>query len=250
MADKKITPPNARKISIPTTPVSLERQAGIQKFVILVSVVSVIVVLVGGYFIWDLITKNIQKAREIKSQDAYIELSKDRFEKLEKAKKALVSAKQGSDGQKSPYELVTVRALPNEADFATIITIVSTLQRESVVKIPSIKKTDAVSTTVASGGTTASQASQSYNIDISATGSPENCLDLIRKIEQSLRVFNVRSIGFPGGITNKSVTSGQSTIDITLKLDTYYTKPVDVATSQVNLSEYDKNVSGNKDYYK
>ena len=223
-----------RKIQVPETKMTQSQQTSMRNFLIVISTITVFVVSLGGYFVYQLAQANVMKANEIKAQDIQISLSRTKLDTLTKAEPELNKIKIADSSGVSDFSRITERVLPSTDDLGTILTIFQKLQTQTLVQIDNVSKdsrSTAASTTTASTSTKA----QSFQISFKSTGSYEQIKNFLKAIESSQRVFDFSNLRLSG--------NGSSlTLDMTYKL--YFKGKPSITDTQTPLSEYQKNPTG------
>lgn len=233
------------KLSVPETPGTQLATQSMRNFLIITISVTVLVVLVGGYFAYNLAQSNVKRALEVRAQEYQIKLTENKLAKLDEYKTRLEEIKRADGDRPSKFEFITERTLPEDESFDDILTIFSTLEKEQAVKVEAITRTNAAisgqasSTTSTSGESGGSQSStqspksQTHPISIKATGSREAIIGLMRSLEKSSRVFDFSSMKIDGDKTKPY------TLDIQYRIYSF-AKP-SIAPVEVKIDQFEAN---------
>lgn len=234
MAQAKTNPITKKKIEAPKTPLSVAAQQSMRNFLIIFIGVTTLIVLVGGYFIYNLARANVTKALEVRAQEYQIKLTEKKIDDLKEAEPRLAEIKKAENGGVSKFDFVTQRSLPATDDFEGILTIFNRLQAEQGVAVDSIARVSAqgASTT---GGSTAPQAaggaSQQSQVSIKVTAGRESMLRFLRAVESSARIFDFTSMKLSGGTTDL-------TLDMQYRV--YNLPKPSIEDQKVKIDEYEK----------
>ena len=87
-------PPSKKKVTPPETPGTQAAMQSIRNYLIIAIGVTVLVILVGGYFIYTLAQANVRKALEVRAQEYQVKLSEVKLAKLEEAEPEIQKLKQ------------------------------------------------------------------------------------------------------------------------------------------------------------
>jgi|GEM_PF-6216104 len=219
------------KVEMPQTQISRSQQTGVRNFLIIAISITALIVLVGGYFTYQLANWNITKANEIKAQDIYIKLANEKVDKLAEAETKLKDIKQPDSSQVSDFDRITQRVLPTTDDLGLLLTIFQKLETETLVKIENISKASAsgavkpVETVATSGDGTV----KTFPIVFKATGKYESIQNFLKAIESSQRVFDFSTLKLSG-------TPDSISLDMTYRV--YYMEKPSILDSQTPLDEY------------
>ncbi len=222
--------------AVPQTTLSQAMQASMRKFTIIAVTGTVLIALVGGYFIYLLVNQNIKLANEVTAQGIYNKLAQQKVEVLNEAEKKLVDLNNKDNKVASDYELVTSRALPNMNDLGSLLTIFQKLETTTLVKIESVSKSlgatgvAAVAPTV-TGGTAASSVGKAspFQVGFKATGTYDQIMKMLRALETSTRVFDFTNLKIGG-------TSQSITLDMTYQV--YYLPDQVPTDTKIPIGDY------------
>ncbi len=208
-ASNKATDPKQKKIAIPQTPVSQSQQNSIRNLVIITVVICTLVVLGGGYAIYQLINANSKKAFEVRAQEYYIVAAQKNLQKLKDAEPALADIKKSDGSAPSTFDYVTKRVLPTTPDFQVLLTVINTLEKQTLVNIESVSKDTATGTAATPAGT-ANQAQssgiQTSQLTFKVSGNQDQVNTFLRAVEKSARVFDFSSMKLSGDATSISLS--------------------------------------------
>lgn len=228
MAIKKTDTTQNKKIQAPDTRLTQLQQTSMRNFLIIVISATVLTVLVGGYFIYQLAQANIKKSNEIKAQDIYISLANKKIEKLKQSESQLTKIKTPDSTGVSDFSRITERVLPATDDLGTILTIFQKLQSQTLVQIDNVSK-DTKTTTSTATKTTTSNAASSFQLSFKSTGNYDQIKNFLKSIESSQRVFDFSTLKISG-------TGNSLTLDMTYKM--YYKEKASIKDTEMLLSEY------------
>ncbi|MCC7543140.1 hypothetical protein IT415_00285 [bacterium] len=234
MAPKK--PDATKKLQVPETRLTQLQQTNMRNFLIITIAGTVLSVLVGGYFIYQLAQANIKKSNEIKAQDIYIGLVKKKVEILQKSEAQLNRIKTADSTGVSDFSRITERVLPPTDDLGTILTIFQKLQSQTLVQIDDVSKevnTLAAPTATAGGSSasTSSSATSSFQLSFKSTGTYDQIKNFLKSIEASQRVFDFSTLKI-------SAESNILSLDMTYNL--YFKEKPSIADTEMLLSDYQK----------
>lgn len=234
MAPKK--PDATKKLQVPETRLTQLQQTNMRNFLIIMIAGTVLSVLVGGYFIYQLAQANIKKSNEIKAQDIYIGLAKEKVDMLQKSEAQLNRIKTADSTGVSDFSRITERVLPPTDDLGTILTIFQKLQSQTLVQIDDVSKevnTLAAPTATAGGSSasTSSSATSSFQLSFKSTGTYDQIKNFLKSIEASQRVFDFSTLKI-------SAESNILSLDMTYNL--YFKEKPSIADTEMLLSDYQK----------
>jgi len=225
-----------------TTEMSKEESRKNRQYIITMYAITGLIVIVGGFFIYRLFGTYIRKTNEVKAQDQYINA-------LQQKKKDLVTlqanfqniTRKGSNGLSDAD--VVLRALPETADFKTLIGVF-----ENIGAASGVQASVSTPTTVAGAGTTATAGTPSTNasagtiggltsdsnvstgstpvpfqITVTVNGPYQQVLQFLKNTEKSLRPINFQTMTISG-------TSG--TVQASITFETYYQGQADISNHQ------------------
>ncbi|QQS27063.1 hypothetical protein IPM44_00565 [bacterium] len=224
-----------KKLVPPQTPGTEAAMQGIRNYLIIAIGVTVLVVLVGGYFIYTLAQSNVKKALEVRAQEYQIKLSENKIAKLDEAEPEILKLKQADGDKPSRFDFITQRTLPENEDFEAILTIFNRLQKDYQVDIESITKpgtaTAGVATTARSTpNTTGAGKSQSSLIAIKATGSQEAVISFLQALESSSRIFDFSTM---------KISSEQGSFSLDMQYKIYAMPKPSINSTDVKIDEYE-----------
>ncbi len=232
---KKMAPaPNRKKVTPPETPGTQAAMQSIRNYLIIAIGMTVLTVLVGGYFIYTLAQANVKKALEVRAQEYQIKLSEAKLAKLEDSEAELTKLKQADGDKPSQFDFITQRTLPESENFEGILTIFNRLQADQSVDIESITKPSA-GTAVATSGTAAKVASgksTSSIIAVKATGSREAVIGYLEALESSARIFDFSTM---------KITSSQGKYTLDMQYKVYAFPKPSIEAKDVKIDEYEAN---------
>ena len=235
MATKPTTPVvKAGAPAVPQTTLSQAMQASMRKFTIIAVTGTVLIALVGGYFIYLLVNQNIKLANEVTAQGIYNKLAQQKVEVLNEAEKKLVDLNNKDNKVASDYELVTGRALPNMNDLGSLLTIFQKLETVTLVKIESVSKSlgtvgaVTVAPTAATGSAPTGKASP-FQVSFKATGTYDQIMKMLRALETSTRVFDFTTLKIGGN-------SQSITLDMTYQV--YYLPDQVPTDTKIPIGDY------------
>lgn len=233
---RSVTPvASKKKLVPPQTPGTEAIMQSIRNYLIIAIGVTVLVVLVGGYFIYTLAQSNVKKALEVRAQDYQIKLSENKIAKLQDAEPELIKLKQSEGDKPSKFDFITRRTLPEGEDFEAVLTIFNRLQRDYHVSIESINKpgtTGLIPTAAAPADTDDTGKAQSTLVGIKAVGSQGAVINLLQALDSSARVFDFSTMKIEN-------TQGVYTLDIQYKI--YSMSKPSISNTDVKIDEYEAN---------
>lgn len=222
-------------IQLPQTEVSQQQSASTRKYIFIMVGVMTAVILVGGFVNYRLFKNYVRKSNEIKAQDSLIRKLKDK-------QQALVLLQPNYDKIIGPGpngisdKTLVLRALPVDAEFKTLITIIEKIGQESGVKFGTITNTSsgatpisttaaAPTTTTTSGGSTSatSATKQLFGFSVNIEAPYDRIIQFLKLTESSTRVINFKSISLSG-----SAVDTQAIIE----LETFYQAEANLAPKQ------------------
>lgn len=226
--------PTKKRVVPPQTPGTQAAMQSIRNYLIIAVVATVLIVLVGGYFIYNLAQANIKKALEVRAQEYQVKLSEAKLAKLEVAEPELTKLKQADGDKPSRFDFITQRTLPQNEDFENILTIFNRLQADQSVDIESISKpgTTAASSALSGASASGSGASKSSIIAVKATGSREAIIGYLGALESSARIFDFSTMKI-------DVSQGAYTLDMQYKVYSFSKPSID--SKEVKIDEYEAN---------
>lgn len=232
---KKTAPqlPSRKKVTPPETPGTQAAMQSIRNYLIIAIGVTVLVILVGGYFIYTLAQANVRKALEVRAQEYQIKLSEVKLAKLEEAEPEIQKLKQAEGNNPSKFDFITQRTLPKDEDFEAILTIFNRLQSDYQVDIESINKpTAAGATTTGTAAGTAAPASgaKSSLVAVKATGSQDSVLGFLAALEASARIFDFSTM---------KITSSQGTYTLDMQYKIYALPKPSIGAQKVKIDQYE-----------
>ncbi len=232
---KKAAPqlPSKKKVTPPETPGTQAAMQSIRNYLIIAIGVTVLVILVGGYFIYTLAQANVRKALEVRAQEYQIKLSEVKLAKLEEAEPEIQKLKQAEGNNPSKFDFITQRTLPKDEDFEAILTIFNRLQSDYQVDIESINKPTAAgaTTTGTTSGTTApASGAKSSLVAVKATGSQDSVLGFLAALEASARIFDFSTM---------KITSSQGTYTLDMQYKIYALPKPSIGAQEVKIDEYE-----------
>lgn len=238
MAPTKKTAPQApsrKKVTPPETPGTQAAMQSIRNYLIIAIGVTVLVVLVGGYFIYTLAQANVKKALEVRAQEYQIKLSDTKLAKLEEAEPEITKLKQAEGDKPSRFDFITQRTLPKDEDFEAILTIFNQLQSDYQVDIESINKPTSVGVATAVPSASADSSAQASGsksslVAVKATGSQESVLGFLAALEASARIFDFSTM---------KVTSSQGTYTLDMQYKIYALPKPSINSTDVKIDEYE-----------
>ncbi len=227
-------PPSKKKVTPPETPGTQAAMQSIRNYLIIAIGVTVLVILVGGYFIYTLAQANVRKALEVRAQEYQVKLSEVKLAKLEEAEPEIQKLKQAEGNSPSRFDFITQRTLPKDEDFEAILTIFNRLQSDYQVDIESINKPTAAGATATAGttaGTTApATGSKSSLVAVKATGSQDSVLGFLAALEASARIFDFSTM---------KITSSQGTYTLDMQYKIYALPKPSINAQEVKIDEYE-----------
>lgn len=229
MAIKKTDTAQNKKIQAPDTRLTQLQQTSMRNFLIIVISATVLTVLVGGYFVYQLAQANIKKSNEIKAQDIYISLANKKIEKLGQAESQLTKIKTADSSGVSDFSRITERVLPATDDLGTILTIFQKLQSQTLVQIDNVSKDTKSSTSSTAAKSTVNPSASSFQLSFKSTGNYDQIKNFLKAIESSQRVFDFSTLKISG-------TGNSLTLDMTYKM--YYKEKPSIQDKDMLLSEY------------
>jgi len=232
---KKAAPqlPSKKKVTPPETPGTQAAMQSIRNYLIIAIGVTVLVILVGGYFIYTLAQANVRKALEVRAQEYQIKLSEVKLAKLEEAEPEIQKLKQAEGNNPSKFDFITQRTLPKDEDFEAILTIFNRLQSDYQVDIESINKPTAAGATATgttSGTTAPASGAKSSLVAVKATGSQDSVLGFLAALEASARIFDFSTM---------KITSSQGTYTLDMQYKIYALPKPSIGAQEVKIDEYE-----------
>lgn len=227
--------PTRKKVTPPQTPGTQAAMQSIRNYLIIAIVVTVLVVLVGGYFIYNLAQANIKKALEVRAQEYQIKLTEAKVAKLEAAEPELAKLKQANGDKPSRFDFITQRTLPEAEDFEGILTIFNRLQDDQSVDIESIAKPGSAAsgtTATTSAATAGDSKSKSSIIAVKATGSRDAVIGYLEALESSARIFDFSTM---------KITTSQGTYTLDMQYKVYAFSKPSTDSKEVKIDEYEAN---------
>lgn len=229
MAIKKTDTAQNKKFQAPDTRLTQLQQTSMRNFLIIIITGTVLTVIVGGYFIYQLAQANIKKSNEIKAQDIYISLANKKIEKLKQSESQLAKIKTPDSSGVSDFSRITERVLPATDDLGTILTIFQKLQSQTLVDIDNVAKESQTALATTTEATTNNSSASSFQLSFKSTGTYDQIKNFLKAIESSQRVFDFSTLKISG--------NGSSlTLDMTYILY-FKDKPV-ITDKEMLLSEY------------
>ncbi|MDP4038612.1 MAG: type 4a pilus biogenesis protein PilO [bacterium] len=203
MADKKETK-KTNKLEVPETELSKSEAKKTRNYLIIMIVLAILTILVGGYFIWRYVQKNIKVGREIKATDITIAKYKQKLSDLEDLKPNYDKVTATSSGQVSDADRIK-RALPLNTDVKNLLGMMQNIGQQSGVSVLSITPQDSgnIPAQQAAGGKPAQPQQLTYTTTI--TGSYPQIIQFLKNVEKSARVMNVNSMDISGNNENLRV---------------------------------------------
>lgn len=190
---KKITKP---KLEVPETEISKVEAKKTRNYLIIMVVIAILVVIIGGYFIYQMVQTNIKLGREIKSQDITIGKYNQVLDNLKELKPNYEKIKQTSTGGISDADRI-LRALPITSDVKNLLGMMQNIGKQSGVEVLSI--TPQESSSIPSEAPAGKQAEpQQLIYTTTITGSYPQIIQFLKNTEKSARVMNVRSMDISG----------------------------------------------------
>ncbi len=239
MAIKKNDTAQNKKFQAPDTRLTQLQQTSMRNFLIIIITGTVLTVLVGGYFIYQLAQANIKKSNEIKAQDIYISLANKKIEKLKQSESQLAKIKTPDSSGVSDFSRITERVLPATDDLGTILTIFQKIQSQTLVDIDNVSKESQVALAATTEATTTNSSASSFQLSFKSTGTYEQIKNFLKAIESSQRVFDFSTLKISG-------TGNSLTLDMTYLL--YFKDKPAITDKEMLLSEYQaqQNVESSK----
>jgi len=230
MAIKKTDTVQNKKIQAPDTRLTQLQQTSMRNFLIIVISATILTVLVGGYFIYQLAQANIKKSNEIKAQDIYISLANKKIEKLKESESQLTKIKTPDSSGVSDFSRITERVLPATDDLGTILTIFQKIQSQTLVDIDNVsKESQATSASAVGSAATNNSSASSFQLSFKSTGTYDQIKNFLKAIESSQRVFDFSTLKISG-------TGNSLTLDMTYLL--YFKDKPAITDKEMPLSEY------------
>jgi Tfp pilus assembly protein PilO len=215
MSPQQQSPAEApKRVEHPKTPVSMNDKLAAKNFLTIMAVVTVAVVIIGGYFIYQLGKTYVRTANEVKAQDKQISALKKKQTDLETLKPAYNSIIQEPTGGISDAELV-LRAVPISEDYKSLIASLEKIGQESGVKVTSVSQT---ASTATSTGTTGQ--AKSFGFTVNLEGPYDKIFTFLQNTERSARVMN---------FSNMTLSGNSGTVTASLSMKTYWQSPADIS---------------------
>ena len=216
------------KVEHPKTAASMSDQLATKNFLTIMIVISIAVVLIGGFFIYRLSSSYIRQANEIKAQDQLIGSLKKKEVALEKLKPNYAAITQEGASNVSDADLI-LRAVPTTEDYKSLIASLEKIGQESNVKVTSVtQSTSATSAAPASptnGNQAAPASSTSANVlgfSVNITGPYDKIFTFLENTERSARVIN---------FTNMTLSGNSGSVSASLSMKTYWRPPASIAST-------------------
>ena len=193
------------KLSIPNTQVSLEDTQGTTNYLVISGIIVGAILLVGGYFIWNLTNSFLESSNKLKAlekQKGLLGTKKNDLETLKNGAYKEVKQVRG-DAKVSDAELI-LRALPYTQDQKNLYAMLEEMAKQANVKMQEVKQTDqAASTSTGTtentgGGPGESQSPKPVAFTVTIIGSYPALLDFLANTEKSARVINFRKMKLDG----------------------------------------------------
>ncbi len=215
MTPQQQTPaPTPKHVEHPKTPVSMNEKLAAKNFLTIMAVVTAAVVVIGGYFIYQLGKSYVRQANEVKAQDKQIALLKAKRSDLEALKPAYASIIQKPANGISDAELV-LRSVPTSEDYKSLIASLERIGQESGVKVTSVSQTASTATAASSVGR-----ANVLGFTVNLEGPYDKIFSFLQNTERSARVMN---------FTNMTLSGNSGTVTASLSMKTYWQPPANIA---------------------
>ncbi len=230
MTPQQQSAPTPKKVERPKTPISMNEKLETKNFLTVMILVTSVVVLVGGYFVYRLTQAYIRQANEVKAQDKLINSLKDKQEALEKLKPNYAAITTKGANNISDADLV-LRALPTTEDYKSLIASLEQIGKESGVKVTTVTQsggavaasptpTSTTPGTPAASSTAAQPQALAFSVNIE--GPYERIFVFLQNTERSARVMN---------FTSMTLSGNSGTVSASLSMKTYWQAPANIAST-------------------
>jgi Tfp pilus assembly protein PilO len=216
--DDKLKKDKKSKLETPETEISKTEAKKTKNYLIIMIVIAILVVLVGGYFIYQMVQKNIKIGREIKSQDITIGKYKQVLSNLDALKPNYEKMTQPSTGGVSDADRI-MRALPLTTDVKNLLGMMQNIGKQSSVSVQSITPQDSGNSEAPSSPAGKPAQAQQLVYTTTVTGSYPQIIQFLKNTEKSARVMNVQSMDISGN---------NDSLRVQLTMVTYYQGPANI----------------------
>lgn len=193
------------KLSIPNTQISLEDSQGTTNYLVISGIIVGAILLVGGYFIWNLTNSFLESSNKLKAlekQKGLLETKKNNLETLKNGAYKEIQLKRG-DAKLSDAELI-LRSLPYSQDQKNLYAMVEEMTKQANVSMEEIKQTEQTGSTSSAntessgGGPGEPKSPKETAFTVTIVGSYPALLDFLANTEKSARVINFRKMKLEG----------------------------------------------------
>lgn len=218
-----------KKVEHPKTAASMNDQLATKNFLTIMIVISIAVVLIGGYFIYRLSSSYIRQANEIKAQDQLIGSLKKKSAALEQLKPNYAAITQKGANNVSDADLI-LRAVPTTEDYKSLIASLEKIGQESNVKVTSVTQSTSATSAApaqpsASGAQAAPASNTSANVlgfSVNITGPYDKIFTFLENTERSARVIN---------FTSMTLSGNSGSVSASLSMKTYWRPPANISST-------------------
>lgn len=224
------------RLSIPNTQISLEDSQTTTNYIVITSIIIGAIVLVGGYFIYNLTNNFLDSSNRLKALDkqkGLLETKKNNLETLNNGAFKVIQDKR--DGKTSDADLI-MRALPYTEDQKNLYAMLEAMTKEAHISLLEISQTAQSTSSSSSSATPPAPTPNSDGVikqqpkpvyfTVTIQGPYVALLDFLANTEKSSRVINFRKMKLDGSST-----------DVKAQIDfvSYYQDKADISDHQEDL---------------
>lgn len=223
------------RLSIPNTQISLEDSQTTTNYIVITSIIIGAIILVGGYFIYNLTNNFLESSNRLKALDkqkSLLETKKNNLETLNNGDFKVIQNKR--DGKTSDADLI-MRALPYTEDQKNLYAMLEAMTKEAHISLLEISQTDQSASSSSASVVPAptpnrdgvvKQLPKPVYFTVTIQGPYVALLDFLANTEKSSRVINFRKMKLDG-----SSTMLKAQIDFV----SYYQDKADISDHQEDL---------------
>lgn len=224
------------RLSIPNTPISLEDSQTTTNYIVITSIIIGAIVLIGGYFIYNLTNSFLDSSNRLKALDrqkGLLDTKKNALETLSNGAFKVIQDKR--DGKTSDADLI-MRALPYTEDQKNLYAMLEAMTKEAHVSLVEISQTAQSSSTSSASAQPAPPAPDSNGIvkqqpkpvyfTVTIQGPYVALLDFLANTEKSSRVINFRKMKLEGS---------SAMVKAQIDFASYYQGKADISDHQEDL---------------
>lgn len=218
--EQKVQKPT-KKIAVPQTEVSEKLDSTTRNYLIIMGLVSVGIIVFGGYMIYRLTTQYIYQSNLNKAQDQLIASLVTKQKNLQALKPNFEAINSKGANGISDAQLI-LRAVPTTQDYENLLATLEKIGQDSGVKVTNVSSTSGTTSSTAVSGT----AGTGFPFTVNVEGSYSAILEFLKKTENSARVINFNSMSLNGD-------TGKVTANLTMT--TYYKPDANINSTTVPL---------------